>query len=290
MSVFASEVANGLLGVGRAVDELFNDRAADPLPIAGSEAAQERETSYGSSDGGTDLTLGIVWVTLGIPSDHLQAAHRLILNPSGDAGVHRYAVLSCLRVVLEVASIAWWLTERGIGAPKRLERTLTFAQHSVSLRERAERVRTEPNDLSYLTAIQETIDRVTVEHDLRRLTGEKKRRIPDATQLIGDQFEALGGHRGDAISIYGLLSEFTHGNFLGAMLGYTRDAKGTPVLRPRVPLGEVGIAANYASVGLSLTVEQFIGFMGWDVEAWRKGTQPHLSAIEAVAEATKDID
>jgi hypothetical protein len=171
-----------------------------------------------------------------------------------------------------------------------LERTLTFAQHSVTLRDRAERIRTESNDLSYLMAIQETIDRVAAEHDLGRLTGDKKRRIPDATQLIGDQFEALGGDRGDAISIYGLLSEFTHGNFLGSMLGYRRDTEDAPVLRPRVPLGEIAIAANYASVGLSLTVEAFIGFMGWDVEAWRETTQPHLSAIEAVADVTKDID
>lgn len=290
MSVFASQVAKGLLGVGQAVDALFNDRTGDPFPVAGSEGAQERETPFGSSDGGTDLTVGIVWVTLGIPSDHLQAAHRLIIDPSGDAGVHRYAVLSCLRVVLEVASIAWWLTKPGIGARKRLERTLTFAQHSVTLRDQAERIRTEPNDLSYLTAIQETIDRVAAEHDLRRLTGEKKRRIPDATPLIGDQFEALGIDRREAISIYGLLSEFTHGNFLGSMLGYRRDTAGAPVLRPRVPLGEIAIAANYASVGLSFAIETFIGFMGWDVEAWRETTQPNLSAIEAVAHAVKDID
>lgn len=111
MSVVASQVANGLLGVGQAVDALFNDRTADPLPVAGSEGAQKRETPFGSSDGGTDLTVGIVWVTLGIPSDHLQAAHRLIIDRNGEAGVHRYAVLSCLRVVLEVASIAWWLTD-----------------------------------------------------------------------------------------------------------------------------------------------------------------------------------
>lgn len=290
MSVFASQVANALLGVGQAIDALFNDRTGDPLPAAGSEGAHERETPFGSSDGGTDLTVGIVWVTLGIPSDHLQAAHRLIIDPSGDAGVHRYAVLSCLRVVLEVASIAWWLTQPGIGARTRLERTLTFAQHSVTLRDRAERIRTEPNDLSYLKAIQEIIDRVAAEHDLLRLTREKKRRIPNATQLIGDQFEAFGGDRGDAVSIYGLLSEFTHGNFLGSMLGYRRDTAGAPVLKPRVPLGEIAIAANYASVGLSLTVEAFIEFMGWDVEPWREATQPHLSAIEAVAHVTKDID
>lgn len=178
----------------------------------------------------------------------------------------------------------------GIGARKRFERTLTFAQHSVTLRDRAERIRTEPSDLSYLTAIQETIDRVAAEHDLRRLTGDKRRRKPDATQLIGDQFEALGGDRGDAISVYGLLSEFTHGNFLGSMLGYRRDTANAPVLRPRVPLGEIAIAANYASVGISLTVEAFIEFIGWDVEAWRETTQPHLSAFEAVAEVTKDID
>ncbi len=55
MSVFASQVASGLLGVGQAVDALFNDRTGDPLPVVGSEGAQERETAFGSS--GYELAL-----------------------------------------------------------------------------------------------------------------------------------------------------------------------------------------------------------------------------------------
>jgi len=41
--------------------------------------------------------------------------------------------------------------------------------------------------------------------------------------------------------------------------------------------------------GSSLTVEAFIGFMGWDVGSWQQTTRPHLSAIEAVAHATERI-
>ncbi len=203
--------------------------------------------------------------------------------------VHRYAVLSCLRVVLEVASIGFWLIQPGIGPRKRLERTLTFARYSVTQRSRAERLQSNRDDLSNLGKMRETIGRVAAENGLRRLTGERERRIPDAAQLIGDHFDCLGRSRRDAISVYGLLSEFTHGNFLGSMLGYRKHTTDDTILRPRVPLGEIALAANYASVGLSSTIEAFVSYMGWDAEAWQDKAQPHLSTIEAVAHVLRDI-
>jgi hypothetical protein len=283
------EVADSLRVVGEALDAYFNSRLGDAEPSEGSKAAREWRSRVGAVDGaGTMFTAGWVWTTLGIPSDHLQAVSRLIYSDRKRASVHRFGVLSLLRVALEVSALCWRLIDPAVTARERMQRTLLHERWSLDQRGRGDgnlsTIEPAEGRADSMAALQARIDELAEEHHLQGIMSGK-RNIPKASDLIGTQFKAIGGFSGDARSIYARLSEVTHGNMLGTLEGYTRPPEREQLTGPGVPLWLTCVGAQYAALGFWHAVYTFLDFMGWNTEDWSELTVPALRTLEAIAES-----
>ena len=272
-------MSDALLSIGQALDVYFTSMLDVVEPGEGSKAGRESRSRIGAAEkAGTMATAGWVWTTLGIPSDHLQAASRLISPDRERASVHRFAVLSLLRVALEVSALCWWLVDPKITARTRMQRTLLLERWSLDQVERADSLLTDADELSESqkatrNASEARIDQLAEEHNLQRILSGS-RDIPDASDLIGNQFRALAGIPGDAQNIYARLSEVTHGNMFGTRTGYAQPEE-------RGHLTCMG--AQYSAFGFCHAVSTYLRFMGWDDETWTRSTLRPQKELEAIA-------
>ena len=168
------DTSAALLSIGQALDDYFNSRVDNAEPLEGSKAERERQSPIGATEtAGTLFTAGWAWTTLGIPSDHLQAASRLIYPNRERASVNRFAILSLLRVALEVSSLCWWLINPKITARERMQRTLRLERWSLDHVDRADNYLTKTEDSetkkSLLDSFQERIDQLAEEHNLQKI-------------------------------------------------------------------------------------------------------------------------
>lgn len=282
------DVSDALLVIGRTLDEYFNNKGKDVEPGEESKAKKEQRSRPGGTEGaGTFFTAGWVWTTMGIPSDHLQAASRLIYSNQDRASVHRFAVLSLLRVTLEVSALCWWLADPKISARTRMQRTLLYGRWSLDQVERAEGHLTMTDAKSESQkrariAFETHIENLAEEHNLQKIRSGS-RQMPDASDLIGNQFEAIAGIPGDARNIYARLSEVTHGNMFGTLLGYTRSEERDQPTGPGVPVWLVCVAAQYAAFGFCHAVSTYLEFMGWEEQGWTEPTVSAQQTLEAIA-------
>ena len=284
------DVSAGLLAIGRALDDYFNSMLDDAEPREESKAGTERRARIGAAEtAGTMFTAGWVWTTLGIPSDHLQAASRLIYSNRERASVHRFAVLSLLRVTLEVSALCWWLIDPKITARLRMQRTLLLERWSLDQVDRSDELLTVTDDRSEQQramrhAFQTRIDELANQHNLQKIVSGG-REIPTASDLIGNQFQAMAGISGDARNIYARLSEVTHGNMFGTLTGYARPEQRDQLTGPGVPVWLVCVGAQYAAFGFCNAVSTYLEFMGWDEEGWAESTTEPQRTLDAIAHA-----
>lgn len=282
------DVSGALVAIGRALDTYFNNRGEEVEPREESKAGKEWRSRIGATErAGTMFTAGWVWTTLGIPSDHLQAASRLIYPNQERAAVHRFAILSLLRVTLEVSALCWWLVDPRITDRERMQRTLLHERWSLDQVERAEGHLTvtdakSESQKSSRIAFQARIDELAGEHNLQKIQSGS-RQIPKASDLIGNQFEAMAGIPGDARFIYARLSEVTHGNMFGTLTGYTQPEARNQLTGPGVPVWLVCVGAQYAAFGFCHAVSTFLEFMGWDEEGWAETALRAQKTLEAIA-------
>ena len=281
-------VSEALRVIGETLDGYFNNKVEHAEPDPESKAARERRSRAGAADGaGTMLAAAWVWTTLGIPSDHLQATSRLISPDRERASVHRFAVLSLLRVTLELSALCWWLIDPKITARTRMQRTLLYERWSLDQVERADgylsRVDAESEcQKEARRAFQARIDQLAEEHNLQKIRSGS-REIPNASDLVGNQFQAMAGLSADARNIYSRLSEVTHGNMYGTLAGYSRPPDQDQLTGPSVPIWLVTVGAQYAAFGFCHAVSTFIDFMGWDTGSWEESTEQALLNLEAIA-------
>lgn len=293
----AIRIAEGVLTVGQAVGEYLNG-LDDKLPSRGSIAQRERESKYGNGVIGIDFALGLIWVTVGVASDHLQAANRLMLNRAAEVSVHRYAVFSVLRVAMEVGGLSWWLARSDIGPRERVGRSLRLAEYSRRLRDQSDRLTSPPNDDSYLESMRANIEQAAADHNLAGLVAKlkagKKVSIPKARDLVTGLYGSIEGiNPGDAVSIYSMLSEFMHGNMLGSVAGFRRATPldlNQQVLHPYVPIAEIALGAHYASVGVAAAFGGVVTFMGWDANRWYDLTAASIHDLAIAAAIAKNLD
>lgn len=169
------DVSAGLLSIGHSLDEYFNSMLDNAEPCKDSKAEKEMQSEIGATAwAGTLSTAGWAWTTLGIPSDHLQAASRLITSNRERASVHRFAILSLLRVSLEVSALCWWLVDPKITARVRMQRTLLLQRWSLDQVERADAQLKQADGLSRSqkagrAVMQKRIDELAEEHNLQRI-------------------------------------------------------------------------------------------------------------------------
>lgn len=283
------EVGNSLRVIGQALDDYFNNLPEDAGPLDGSQAAEESKTGIGASEkAGTLFTAGWVFTTRGIPSDHLQVASRLITRDGERASVHRFAVLSLVRVTLEVSALAWWLSRPHVGARGRMQQTLLHERWSFDQVERAEKLLASPDPTETLAQkmrdeMQSRIDALAQEHNLQKILSGS-RDIPKASHLIGKEFDAVKSGLGrQAQNMYARLSEVTHGNMLGTVSGYLPPSESDEPAGPGVPLWLLCLGAQYAAFGFSHAVTTYLEFMGWDAKGWGRASSQALLTLEAVA-------
>lgn len=294
----AKQIAADLRIIAVAVDSYLNG-LEDKKPAAGSHASLARQSKYGKLRGGEALNLihTEIWMTVGIPSDHLHAAHRLIVQ-GDDVGVQRYAVLSVLRVALEVSSLAWWLADPRIKVRERVTRGLRLAAFSRASREKADKlIAIQDKDLEPLMAAQELIEGLARDLEIHAITSRldenREVKIPDAVDLVRMQFEGIpSGDPDAAVSVYGVLSEPMHGNIFGSSSGYRRPTSEDAIqeLHPKVPLVDIAIGANYATGALNYAIKAFIQWMGWDMDRWDDLANESLVRIQGAAEIVKQVE
>jgi hypothetical protein len=289
------DISAALLSIGQALDDYFNSRIENAEPLEGSKAEREGRSPIGATEtAGTLFTAGWAWTTLGIPSDHLQAASRLIYPKRERTSVNRFAILSLLRVALEVSSLCWWLVNPKITARERMQRTLRLERWSLDHVDRANGYLTKTDEhsetkKSVRDAFQARIDQLAEEHNLQKIRSGS-REIPDASDLIGKQFQAMAGIPGDARNIYARLSEVTHGNMFGTLAGYTRPEEREQPTGPGVPLWLICVGAQYSAFGFCHAVATYIRFMGWDEETWTESTLRPQKELEAIAHAANALE
>ena len=115
--------------------------------------------------------------------------------------MHRFAVLSLLRVTLEVSALSWWLIRPGIGARQRMQQTLLHELWSFDQVERADKLLSKPDpNASAIRKMRSTrhaeIYDLAKKHNLQKIQSGS-REIPKSSDLIGEQFEALSGLPGE---------------------------------------------------------------------------------------------
>lgn len=281
-------ISDALLSIGKALDDYFNSRIENAEPSEGSKAEEEMRSPIGATEtAGTLFTAGWAWTTLGIPSDHLQAASRLIYPKRERASVNRFAILSLLRVAFEVSSLCWWLVNPKITARERMQRTLRLERWSLDHVDRADSHLTKVDERSKSQklsrdAFQARIDQLAQMHNLQKIRSGS-REIPDASELIGKQFQAMAGIPGDARTIYARLSEVTHGNMFGTLAGYIRPQERDQPTRPGVPIWLICVGAQYSAFAFCHAVATYIQFMGWEEETWAESTVGPQRELEAIA-------
>ena len=290
-NLLAERIADGMLRIGEAVDVYLN-AIKDDSPIAGSLAERERKSKYGSEKlFGVKLATDLIWITIGVPSDNMRSAYRLMRSSAiGGVAVHRYAIFAVLRVTLEVSALVSWLADPKIDSRTRLVRALTLAEYSRSQRENAELMREHPNYLDSLVVLREEIKRSADHYNLQKIkarlaTEDGTVEIPKAIQLVGRQFDALANtHAGDAMSMYAMLSEYSHGNIFATLTGFTPEQRS---MTPNVAIGHIAVAANYASAALAHAMLDFIELMGWDKDRWHELADDALDDLRIAAEVAK---
>jgi hypothetical protein len=138
-------------------------------------------------------------------------------------------------------------------------------------------------------AFQTRIDQLAEEHNLQK-TRSGSREIPDASDLIGKQFQAMAEIPGDARNIYARLSEVTHGNMFGTLTGYTRPEERDQPTGPGVPIWLICVGAQYSAFGFCHAVATYIQFMGWDEDTWAESTLGPQKELEAIAHAANEAE
>lgn len=236
------------------------------------------------------LSAGSAFVVIGVASDHLRAASRLMLDNQGAALVFRYAVFSVLRGAMEVAALVSWLIDGQVTARERLTRSLVLMEFSRSQRERVERClnggAVEREDLQELRAY---VEKVALTHKCERITRAfkqgKRKETPKARDLILRFFSQGPARLGDvALGLYGLMSEPTHGNVLGAMLGFDSPSDSTSPRRPTVSEPELVHACQFSGLMVVAAMTEFVEYMGWDLERWLRVAQPAADMLSQVAD------
>lgn len=292
----ARRAASALLGIGEGLERYMNEQT-DKSPHPDSVAMKDSRLHQndGTSNKST-LAAAVSFVTLGVASDHLRSAYRLIVDGSNQVSVNRYAVYSVMRVAMEVAALAWWVVDPTATSKTRLSRALTVMDNSRSRRQAIEEVASGPRDTNDLDMIRARVEEEARKHHLQKITNRidegKDVRIPDAVDLIRLQFTEVSlGAEDDAVAIYGMMSESMHGNILGTMAGFVprRPEDLVGPLMPAVSTSHLVSAAHISAHGVATAMLDFLGYMGWDMDKWHDMAQPHLNDLEEVLGTAKAL-
>jgi hypothetical protein len=291
----ALRVASALLGIGQGLERYMNeqrDTSAGSGSLAVTDALMEDDTS--DTLALSSLTGAVAFVTLGVASDHLRATHPLIVDHRGRVSVFRYAVYSVLRVAMEVSALTWWMVDKRVSPRTRLTRVLTVMEDSRRQRQRAEQRLGDRTEFPYLAAMKVSVEELARKHHLQKIVSRldegKEVRVPDAVDLIGLHFrEASDGAEGEALAIYGMLSEPMHGSILGTMMGFDSPEHQTGPLRPGVSTYHLVAAANLTGHAVASAMLWFVMYMGWDHDKWIGISQPHMDDLNDVLRDAKHL-
>ncbi len=294
------EIANHMESLGGAIDQFLNETATSPDPSNESLAAFQamveatrRGEAFSPGNVDVDSSVGLAWLTTSVAADHLRATPGLFRVKADHTSVHRFAILSIFRVILESSAITFWLVDNEIPGATRSSRALTLVDNSRRLRRLADSdAGAQQEDLAYLEAIRNTVikeaERLHLSKIREKLESGSDLRIPAAVDMVRGLFRSI--HKdaaGEAVSAYRLLSEPMHGNILGIMIGYAPTGS---QLHPNVSNGHIARTAYFASYGAYLMMLEMIQLMGWDLDRWRTLAHAHIVTIERIALSVEDVE
>lgn len=294
--LLAQRAAFALLGIGEGLENYMREQTnKSPHPNSVATNDSRLHENDGRSNR-SSLAAAVSFVTLGVASDHLGSAHRLIVDGNKQVSVNRYAVYSVMRVAMEVAALAWWVVDPTATSKARLSRALTVMENSRNRRQAIEEVASGPRDTNYLDTIRVGVEEEARKHHLQKITNRidegKDVRVPDSVDLIRLQFTEVSlGAEDDAVAMYGMMSESMHGNILGTMAGFVQRDPGDlgGPLMPAVSVPHLVSAAHISAHGVAAAMLDFLGYMGWDMDRWSDMAQPHLTDLEEALGTAKAL-
>jgi len=281
---FRQLIPDALHAVGASTETYLN-QLNDHEPTQGSIARNELDSRYGGSEppGDVGLAHSFSYITIGITSDCLRAAGRL-LDPRNPPA-NRYAISPVLRTSLETSGLLFWLARHDVAPRERLVRALRLAEYSRRMRAKSDSYFSAPGDTEYLEAIRRNVRAIAGRFKLKGLSNQIRENsdisIPTSSDLIRKQFEEVTPETfTDALALYGRLSEPTHGNILGTLAGYeqaTDHENPRAWLVPKIPLVDIAAGAHYAAEALSHSGATYFQLIGWTQKAG-----PPISKLRAM--------